>query len=253
MDSPRHAGKIALVTGAGSGIGRATAMTLALGGATVIACDMNESALKETMAAASSHAALIEAMEMDVTKQADVDRVVLDVQSRHGGIDVLVNVAGIMDGFLPAHEVDDATWCRVMDVNHHGSLRTARAVLPQMLERGSGVIVNVASEAGLRGGLAGAAYTSSKHAVVGLTKSIAWSYAGKGIRCNAVCPGGVETNISLASRSEFGLERNRLVSSLAIGKAQPAQIAAAIAWLSSSEADQINGAIVPIDGGWSAG
>lgn len=253
MDHTRHTGRIALVTGAGSGIGRATVILMAQGGATIIACDLNPNALNETLAASSGLVGSIELAEMDVTKQTDVDRVVSDVLARHGRIDMLANVAGIMDGFLPAHEVDDETWRRVMDVNHSGSLHTARTILPGMLERGSGVIINVASEAGLRGGLAGAAYTSSKHAVVGLTKSIAWSYAGKGIRCNAVCPGGVDTNISLASRSELGSERTQAIANLAIGTANPTQIATVISWLCSSEADQVNGAIMPVDGGWSAG
>lgn len=142
-------------------------------GATVIACDINNEALYGTLAEASEGGSTIESSELDVTKQRHVDRVVADIRRRHGRIDILANAAGIMDGFLPAHEVDDATWSRVIDVNVTGSLRTARAVLPGMLENASGVIVNVASEAGLRGGLAGAAYTSSKHAVVGLTKSIA--------------------------------------------------------------------------------
>jgi NAD(P)-dependent dehydrogenase (short-subunit alcohol dehydrogenase family) len=253
MDQTRHTGKISLVTGAGSGIGRATVFALARAGAVIIAGDINADAVNETLAEASESGAKLEAAHLDVTNQADVDRVVADALRRHGRIDILANVAGILDGFLPAAEVDDATWSRVMDVNVTGFLRTARAVLPSMLEHQSGAIVNVASEAGLRGGLAGVAYTASKHAVVGLTKSIAWHYGRQGVRCNAVCPGSVATNISLTSRSELGSERNGAVGSLSPGRAQPEQIAAAISWLGSSEADNLNGAIVPVDCGWAAG
>lgn len=253
MDEQRHTGRIALVTGAGSGIGRATAIALLRAGGVVIACDVNAQGLNETLAEVPESGGRIEAAHIDVTKQADVDHIVADVLKRHGRIDILANVAGIMDGFLPAAEVDDATWSRVMDVNVTGFLRTSRAVLPGMLDKKSGAIVNVASVAGLRGGPAGVAYTASKHAVVGLTKSIAWSYGREGIRCNAVCPGAVDTPISLESRSELGSERSQAVANLVMSVAQPEQIAAAISWLSSPEADNLNGAIIPVDGGWSAG
>jgi NAD(P)-dependent dehydrogenase (short-subunit alcohol dehydrogenase family) len=117
--------------------------------------------------------------------------------------------AGTLDNFLSAHEIDDATWQRVMAVNVDGPLRLSRAVLQRFLERGSGVIVNVCSQASIRGGTAGFAYTTSKHALLGRTRSIAWLYAGDGIRCNAVLPGGVETNIAstLTEPSGWTLER----------------------------------------------
>lgn len=119
----------------------------------------------------------------------------------------MANVAGIMDGFLPPHELDDATWDRVMNVNVTAIMRLTRAVLPLMRAAKSGSIVNVSSEAGLRGSAAGTAYTTSKHAVIGFTKSTAFFYAPEGIRCNAVAPGAVATNIEAPFRSEFAGER----------------------------------------------
>ena len=195
MDNQRHQGRVAVVTGAGSGIGRAVAARLAAEGAAVVGCDVNQAGLEETLGAVREGGNDATMVTADVTSQDQVDRLVDDAVGRHGRVDLLANVAGIMDWFLPAHEVDDETWFRVMAVNVNGPMMLCRKVLPGMLERGGGAIVNVASVAGLRGGGAGIAYTTSKHALVGMTRSIAWTYRADGIRCNAICPGGVETNI----------------------------------------------------------
>jgi NAD(P)-dependent dehydrogenase (short-subunit alcohol dehydrogenase family) len=130
------------------------------------------------------------------------DGVAAVAASAGGRVDALANVAGIMDGFLPPAEIDDQTWERVFAVNVTSMMRLTRAVLPIMLEAGGGAIVNVSSEASLRGSAAGVAYTASKHAVNGLTKSTAFFYQSRGIRANAVVPGGVITNIEGAFRSE---------------------------------------------------
>ena len=143
-----------------------------------------------------------EGVVADVSAQEGVDKILSVAGAR---VDVLANVAGIMDGFLPAHEVDDQTWDHVLAVNLTGPLRLTRAVLPSMMAAGKGAIVNVASEAALRGSAAGVAYTASKHGLVGLTRSTAVLYAESGVRCNAVCPGAVATNIEAASRSDFGM------------------------------------------------
>lgn len=170
-------------------------------------------------------------------------------------MDILANVAGIMDWFLPAHEVDDATWAHVMDVNVTGLMRLSRRVLPQMMQQRSGAIANVASVGGFRGGAAGVAYTTSKHAVIGLTRSTAWTYQTEGIRCNAVCPGGVVTNIGTTAvpRSEWGMRRLQKIHALGERMAEPDEIATLLSWLCSSEASNVNGAIVAADGGWTAG
>jgi NAD(P)-dependent dehydrogenase (short-subunit alcohol dehydrogenase family) len=254
-DGQRHHGRVAIVTGAGSGIGRAVALRLVAEGAAVVGCDVNEAGLEATLATireGGRDAALVPA---DVTSQGQVDRLVDEAIDRYGRVDLLANVAGIMDWFLPAHEVDDETWNRVMSVNLNGPMLLCRKVLPGMLERGAGAIVNVASVAGLRGGGAGVAYTASKHAVIGLTRSIAWTYRGDGIRCNTICPGGVETNIGATAmpRSQWAYER--LAKSLAMAErvAAPDEIAALLSWVGSDEASNVNGAIIPADGGWTAG
>lgn len=251
MDTSRHTGKVAIVTGAASGIGRATASRLAREGARVIGCDVVEAALAETETDLERAGLSVELMRGDVTDQADVDRL---VEAAGGRVDVLANVAGIMDHFLPLGEVDDRTWDRVMAVNVTGVMRLSRAVLPLMLEAGGGAVVTVASKASLGAGAAGVAYTSSKHAVIGLVKSVAYFYGPRGIRSNAVLPGPVETNIgaTAAPQVPWAMERAQLSMATMPPPAQPDEIAAAVSWLASDEASNVNGAIVAADGGWSA-
>jgi NAD(P)-dependent dehydrogenase (short-subunit alcohol dehydrogenase family) len=243
-----------LVTGAASGIGKATVLRLAAEGATVVGFDVNADALEETRAAVSGTGS-VHLTAGDITNQADIDRIVAGTLQEHGRIDLLANVAGIMDWFLPADEIDDETWDRVMAVNATGPLRLCRAVLPSMRERGTGAIVNVGSAASVRGGTAGVAYTASKHAVLGLTRSIAWVYAPEGIRCNIVLPGGVETNIGTTAvpRTEFGMARLAPIHGTAVRIAKPDEIASLVSWLGSDEASFVNGAVIDDDGGWRSG
>jgi NAD(P)-dependent dehydrogenase (short-subunit alcohol dehydrogenase family) len=229
-------------------------LRLALEGATVVGCDVSADGLEQTRSAIEAQASA-EFVQADITDQGDINRLVSQVLEGHGRVDILANVAGIMDWFLPAHEVDDVTWDRVMDVNVTGVMRLSRRVLPQMMEQRAGAIVNVASVGGFRGGAAGVAYTASKHAVVGLTRSVAWTYQTEGIRCNAVCPGGVATNIGTTAvpRSEWGLQRLTKIHALVERTATPDEIATLLSWLCSQEASNVNGAIITADGGWTAG
>ena len=191
----------------------------------------------------------------DITDDGQVERLVAQTIEVHGRIDVLANVAGVLDNFKTAHETDDATWRRVMAVNVDGPMLLSRAVLPHLRERGGGCIVNVGSQASVRGGTAGFAYTTSKHALLGQTRSIAWTYAADGVRCNVVCPGGVETNISagLTDPSQLGLERAGPVLGTMPPIASADQIATLISWLASDEAGNVNGAVITSDGGWAVG
>ena len=194
MDAQRHAGQTAIVTGAGSGIGRATVLQLAAEGARVIGCDVNAAGLGETQDLLAAQGLHAEPVTADITVQDDVEAVLGQV----GGapVDLLANVAGIMDHFAPLDEVTDELWANVLAVNLNGPMRLTRAVLPGMRERGTGSVVMVASEASLRGGTAGVAYTASKHALLGLVRHVAYFYGPQGIRCNAVLPGPVPTQQS---------------------------------------------------------
>jgi NAD(P)-dependent dehydrogenase (short-subunit alcohol dehydrogenase family) len=242
----RFAGKTVIVTGAGSGIGKATASRLAREGARLIAVDISTDRLAEFQA--SVPGADVTVVIGDITKQADVDAVVAAAGET---IDGLANVAGIMDNMTPLHEVSDEVWSRVMAVNVDGLFRLSRAVLAKMVEAKSGAIVNITSEAGLRGSAAGLAYTTSKHAVVGITRSAAFTYARLGIRVNAVAPGPVATNIQASFDSPLGQERIGGLLANIPPVAMPDQLAASITFLLSDDATNLTGVILPSDGGWS--
>ncbi|TCL75333.1 MULTISPECIES: SDR family NAD(P)-dependent oxidoreductase [unclassified Curtobacterium] len=243
----RFTGRTIIVTGAGSGIGRATATRIANEGGRVIATDV----VAERLDALRSEldGLELETVVGDVAATETIDALIAAAGER---IDGLANVAGIMDAFLPPSEVDDATWDRVFSVNVTGPMRLTRAVLPHMIAAGRGAVVNVASEAALRASAAGAAYTASKHAIAGFTKSVAFFHGPQGIRANAVAPGAVATNIEAPMRSEYAASRVGPIMQVAIPPvAQPEQLAAAITWLLSDDSANVNGAVLPSDGGWS--
>ena len=243
----RFAGKTVIVTGAASGIGLATASRVAREGGRVVAVDISAEKLEAFRA--SLPEAEIVTVAGDITRQESVDAIVAAAGDR---IDALANVAGINDDFSPLHETEDAMWDRVLGVNRTGVFKLTRAVIPAMLAAHTGSIVNVSSEAGLRGNASGNAYTVSKHGVIGLTKSAAFMYGREGIRVNAVAPGGVATGIPFPPHvSEWGTAKLRPYQMQIPTLATAEQLAASITFLLSDDGVNINGAVLASDGGWS--
>ncbi|MBN1193654.1 MAG: SDR family oxidoreductase [Coriobacteriia bacterium] len=252
----RLEGKVAIITGAGSGMGRAMANLFAAEGAKVIAAEWNQATLDEVVAEVKAAGGEITGVQGDVSKLEECRKIVETAASTYGTLDVLCNNAGVMDNFAGAAHYSDDVLARVMGINAYGPLYLTREALKIMLPKGSGSIVNTASVAGEHGGAAGAVYTMSKHAVVGLTRNTAWYYAKTGIRCNSIIAGGVETNImSSVDPStidpEGGAQAGVYASIIpAMLKAQ--DIANLALFLASDESKMISGANIPADAGWTA-
>jgi NAD(P)-dependent dehydrogenase (short-subunit alcohol dehydrogenase family) len=242
----RFAERTVVVTGAGAGIGRATVLGLLAEGATVIAADLAPDRLQSLSELAGTDRLL--AVAGDLTDQAVVDRV---VGAASGRVDAVASVAGIYDGWLPAAEMDDKTWHNVLDLNVTVPMRLTRAVLPGMISCGGGALAYVSSEAGLRASISGAAYTTAKHALHGFVKSVAFFYGPLGVRANAVAPGGVQTGMDVAFRSAYAQERSAAVLTTATAIVEPEVVARALLWLLSGDSANVNGVILPTDGGWS--
>ncbi len=248
-------GKVALVTGAGSGIGRAIARLFVEEGAQVAATDIQAGGLEALAAEIESlgRRPALTTITGSVADQADAEKMVDAALNAYGTLDIVINNAGIMDEFVPLGDLDDALWRRVLAVNLDGPMFISRKALQTMLPKGKGVIVNIASIGGLFGGRSGVSYTVSKHGVIGLTRSVAYHYATKGIRCNAICPGGVATNISVRQPNPLGYERLQTTLGSAVRTAQPEELARVALFLASDDSSFINGEILVADGGWTVG
>lgn len=248
--------KVAVITGAGSGIGLEMARRFAAEGARVVAGDWNAARLDAAVAAIRGSGGTAVGVSGDIADQAAAEALVDLAIATHGRVDVLVNNAGVMDYMQGVGELTNDVWRRVLSINLDGPMFTMRRALPQMVAQGAGVIVNIASVGGIRGGAAGAAYTVAKHGLVGLTKNTAWMYAQRGVRANAIAPGGTKTQIGETMPPErldpAGAARAGAYAALMPAMLEPADIAALALFLASDEARGINGAIIPADAGWTA-
>ena len=252
----RLQGKVAVVTGAASGIGLAIATRFAAEGASVVAGDWNAGRLETAVASIKANGGTIVGVQGNIADQADAESLVARAISEYQRLDVLCNVAGVMDYMQGVGEVTDDIWRRVLGINLDGPMFTSRKAVQHMLEHGGGSIINIASTAGVHGGAAGAAYTASKHAVVGLTKNTAWMYAQRGIRCNAICPGATKTHIAETMPPDkldhAGMARAQTFAALAPAYLEPEDIAGLAVFFASDDSLRINGTIVPADAGWAA-
>jgi NAD(P)-dependent dehydrogenase (short-subunit alcohol dehydrogenase family) len=243
----------ALVTGAASGIGQATAMLLAGRGAAVACLDVNADALAETAAAIGERALPI---PCDVTDLAAVEAAVSQAAADLGGLDAVANVAGVGDFTGDVAEIAPEEWARVLAINLTGPFHVSRAAIPHLRAAG-GAIVNVSSQFGLVGCLASPAYCASKAGLIGLTRAMAIDHTEEGIRVNCVCPGPVDTPMLAwtdATPELTARERGRTQGRNLSGRSgRPEEIAATIAFLLSDDVGFMSGSIVAVDGAWTAG
>lgn len=247
-------GKVAVVTGAGSGMGEAIALLYAKEGAKVVVADINENTankVAEEIKASDGEAIAVQANVMD---EDDVEKMINQAVESYGTLDILVNNAGVMDNFVPAAEVTDDLWERVIAINTTSVMRATRKALKIFLEKKNGVIINNASVGGLYGSRAGLAYTASKHAVIGMTKNIGFQYAKEGIRCNAIAPGGVETNIgtTMSDPNKFGMEKAMAGAGFNPRNGKSEEIATIALFLASDDSSFVNGTVITADSGWTA-
>jgi NAD(P)-dependent dehydrogenase (short-subunit alcohol dehydrogenase family) len=246
--------KVAVITGAGSGMGKEIAALFAKEGAKVVIADINRETLDGVAAEIVADGGIATPVIANVTKEEDIQKMIDVAVEAYGTLDILVNNAGIMDNFVPAADVTDELWERVFAINATGPMRATRKALPIFIAKGAGIIINIASAGGLLGSRAGASYTASKHAVVGLTKNVGFQYAKLGIRCNAIAPGAVNTNIgtTIYDPNQFGMERSLAGISLNPRVGEPSEIAKIALFLACDDSSLINGTVITADAGWTA-
>lgn len=245
-----YIGKTVLITGAASGIGRAQAIAFIECGAKVFGLDVDGAGLKSLK---DQYKSCFSYYIGNVSDKKSVEEAFEIALKTFKQIDILLNTAGVLDNYSKTLETDETLWDKIMDTNVKGTYLVTNTVLPQMIERKSGVIINMASIAGLVAGGGGAAYTASKHAIIGYTKQLDIDYCREGIRANAIAPGAIQTPMNNADFAGEGEIAKWVANETPAGRwAQPKEVASLTLYLASHAADYIHGAVVPIDGGWTA-
>lgn len=250
------ANKVALVTGAGAGMGKAIVQLFAAEGSKIIATDINAERLDELSVEVKKNGGEITTLVANMALETDIENMIQLAVQTYGTLDILVNNAGIMDHFQPVGELENSMWEKVMKVNLEGPFKAMRSAVKIFLKNGTGNIINICSIGGIKGGVAGAAYTTSKHALIGLTKNTGYMYSKSGIRCNAIAPGGVNTSIgdTIDMSKITPLVNDRIMSGMALNPrmGEASEIANAALFLASDDASFVNAQVLVVDGGWSA-
>ena len=257
--------RMAVVTGAGSGLGQAIAKKLAADGFAVAAIDLDEASARETARQIKDAGGRAAGFRADVSRSAELDEAVTAAIAALGPLEVMVNNAGILDGYFDVDEMDEALWRKVIDIDLTSVFLGSKRALREMLPRKHGRIINMSSVAGLNGTGGGAAYIAAKHGVVGLTRQMAVQYGARGIRANCVCPGAIPTGLRGHSQAILGpgvpdmsgrgvAVNDEMVRALVPAgvRGTPEHIADAVSFLASAAADYINGHALVVDGGWRA-
>jgi NAD(P)-dependent dehydrogenase (short-subunit alcohol dehydrogenase family) len=252
----RLQGKVAVITGAAAGMGLGMATRFAAEGASIVAGDWNGERLNAAVETIKAGGGKIVGAQGNIADRATAEALIDLAVSEFGRIDVLINNAGVMDYMQGVAELEDDIWRKIFAINVDGPMFTSRRAVQQMLKQGGGSIINIASIAGLSGASAGCAYTVAKHGVVGLTRQTAWRYAKDGIRCNAICPGAVKTNIEETMPQDrldqVGFARAWEFNALAPALLEPTDIASLAVFLASDDSRSVSAAVIPVDAGWKA-
>lgn len=241
-------GQTIFITGAASGIGQAQALAFIENGANVFGFDQDEVGLQRLSERYPKQFAYHIG---SVKSKADVEKAVRKAIDSFKYIDILLNTAGVLDEFKATLETDEMLWDHILDTNVKGTYFVTNAILPLMLTQKKGVVVNMASIAGLVAGGGGAAYTASKHAIIGYTKQLDYDYCKEGIRANAIAPGAIETPMNKADFEGDGEMAKWVAKETPAGRwADPSEVANLTLYMASQAADYMHGTVIPLDGGW---
>lgn len=248
-------GKVAVVTGASSGMGYAISQLFVKEGANVVAVARRKERLEELAESVAAGPGRLAIFVGDVSTREANEGMLDFAIAEFGKLDILINNAGLMDDMMPVGEIEDDLWEKIQKVNVYGPMSACRSAVNIMMKQESGGnIVNIASVGGLFGSRAGIAYTASKHALIGMTKNIGFTYADKNIRCNAVCPGGVETEVGVGIQnpSELGMAKMMSGAGTMPRQGKASEIASVVLFLVSDDASFVNGTALTADAGWTA-